>query len=133
MLECGYRGGGANPVSRDLLWFGLYTGMRRGEIMALRWERVDLAAGLFRVAETKTGVPLELPVTRQLGAILARRRADGESMGTGWVFPSPWGRTCRRRRHTRPQGDVRRRVTCPVHGQLRAVGTSTEVRDRRWK
>ena len=38
MLACGYRGGGANPVSRDLLWFGLYTGMRRGEIMALRWE-----------------------------------------------------------------------------------------------
>ena len=39
---------------------------------------------------TKTGVPLELPVTRQLGAILARRRADGEAMRTGWVFPSPW-------------------------------------------
>ena len=79
-----------NPVSRDLLLFGLYTGMRRGEIMPLRWERVELGAGLFRVEETKTGVPLELPVTRQLGAILARRRADGEAMRTGWVFPSPW-------------------------------------------
>ena len=47
--------------------------------MPLRWERVDLHAGLFRVVETKAGIPLELPVTRQLGEILARRRAGGEA------------------------------------------------------
>ena len=29
----------------------------------------------FRVEETKTGVPLELPITHQLAAILERRRA----------------------------------------------------------
>ncbi len=81
-----------NPVHRDLLMFGLYTGMRRGEIMPLAWERVDLDAGLFRVEETKSGVPLELPVTRQLGEILARRRANSDAMPEafrGWVFPSP--------------------------------------------
>ena len=80
-----------NPVHRDLLMFGLYTGMRRGEIMPLRWERVDLEAGLFRVDATKTGVPLELPVTRQLGEILARRRANSDAMAENlrqWVFPS---------------------------------------------
>ena len=81
-----------NPVHRDLLMFGLYTGMRRGEIMPLRWERVDLAAGLFGVEETKTGVPLELPMTRQLQAIFARRRANSDAMPASlraWVFPSP--------------------------------------------
>ena len=81
-----------NPVHRDLLLFGLYTGMRRGEIMPLRWERVDLEAGLFRVEETKTGVPLELPMTRQLEAIFARRRANSDAMPASlrnWVFPSP--------------------------------------------
>ena len=80
-----------NPVHRDLLMFGLYTGMRRGEIMPMRWERVDLDAGLFRVDETKTGVPLELPVTRQLGEILVRRRANSDAMPEHlreWVFPS---------------------------------------------
>ena len=80
-----------NPVHRDLLLFGLYTGMRRGEIMPLSWDRVDLDAGLFRVEETKSGVPLELPVTRQLGVILARRRANSDAMPSdlrGWVFPS---------------------------------------------
>ena len=80
-----------NPVHRDLMLFGLYTGMRRGEIISLRWERVDLEAGLFRVEETKTGVPLELPITRQLGVILARRRANSDAMPAdmrAWVFPS---------------------------------------------
>ncbi len=66
-----------NLVHRDVFLFGLYTGMRRGEIFPLRWERVDLETGLFRVDETKTGMPLELPITRQLGDILARRRAGG--------------------------------------------------------
>ena len=80
-----------NPVHRDLMLFGLYTGMRRGEIVSLHWDRVDLDAWLFRVEETKTGVPLELPVTRQLGVILARRRANSDAMPAdwrGWVFPS---------------------------------------------
>ena len=80
-----------NPVHGDLILFGLYTGMRRDEIISLRWERVDMEAGLFRVEETKTGVPLELPITRQLGVILARRRANSDAMPAdmcGWVFPS---------------------------------------------
>ncbi len=54
-----------NPAIRDALWFGLYTGMRREEVLTLRWERIDGEALAFRVEETKTGVPLELPVTRQ--------------------------------------------------------------------
>jgi len=80
-----------NPLHLDAFLFGLYTGMRRGEILALRWEDVDLVKGLLRVDETKTGVPLELPVTRQLGEILARQWVEGESMPEefrGWVFPS---------------------------------------------
>ena len=67
VLPCWRRGMEAavrNPVQLDVFLFGLYTGMRRGEILALRWEEVDLDKGLFRVEETKTGVPLELPVTR---------------------------------------------------------------------
>ena len=44
-----------NPAIRDALWFGLYTGMRRDEVLTLRWERVDMAALTFRVEETKTG------------------------------------------------------------------------------
>ena len=43
---------------------------------------------IFRVEATKTGVPLELPVTRQLAALLERRWEDSGSLPEGWVFPS---------------------------------------------
>ena len=85
-----------NPAIRDALWFGLYTGMRRDEVLTLRWERVDMDALTFRVEETKTGVPLELPITTQLAAILERRRIAATDLPEGvreWVFPSPTSAT----------------------------------------
>ena len=82
-----------NPALRDVFWFGMYTGMRRGEVMPLRWDRVDREAGVFRVDETKTGAPLELPITCQLAAILDRRWAESGHLDGGWVFPSASSRT----------------------------------------
>ena len=85
-----------NPTIRDAVWFGLYTGMRREEVLTLRWERVDMEALTFRVEATKTGVPLELPITRQLAVILQRRLAEAGDYQPGvrdWVFPSPTSAT----------------------------------------
>ena len=76
-------------MMRDALWFGLYTGMRLREVLRLHWERVDREESVFRVDETKTGAPLELPMTRQLAAIFERRWADSGELPAGWVFPSP--------------------------------------------
>ena len=62
-----------------------------GEIVSLRWERVDLERRILRVEKTKTGEPLELPITRQLAAIFERRRADMDEPGVepeGWLFPA---------------------------------------------
>ena len=79
------------PV-RYVLWIGVYTGMRLGEVKSLRWERVDLERRILRVDETKTGEVLELPITDQLAAVFGRRRREAENSGepvTGWLFPSP--------------------------------------------
>jgi len=82
----------AMPATRDIFWFGMYTGMRRGEIVALSWDRVDLERRIFRVEATKTGEPLELPITRQLAALFERRLAARAGRGaTPWVFPSSGG------------------------------------------
>lgn len=62
-----------NPAIRGALRFGLYNGMRREEALTLRWETIDMDAIVFRVGETKTGVPLELPITLQLAEIPERR------------------------------------------------------------
>ncbi|MDE0694436.1 MAG: tyrosine-type recombinase/integrase, partial [Boseongicola sp.] len=81
-----------NPALRDIFLIGLYTGMRRGEVVSLRWERIDLERRVLRVEETKSGNPLELPVTRQLAAIFDRLRSDcgGQAAPSeGWLFPSP--------------------------------------------
>ena len=80
------------PATRDIFLIGLYTGMRLGEIISLQWDRVDLEKRILRVEETKTGEPLELPITRQLAAILARLRMEAGYPAVepgGWVFPSP--------------------------------------------
>ena len=80
------------PLTRDIFWVGMYTGMRVSEIFGLRWDRVNLARRILRIEETKTGEPLDLPITRQLAAILERRRpenGDGVARTGWWVFPSP--------------------------------------------
>ena len=79
------------PEVRDIFLIGIYTGMRRGEIVTLRREQMDTERRILRVEETKTGEPLELPITRQLAAILERRLADGAEPAArqdSWVFPS---------------------------------------------
>ena len=85
-----------NDTIRDALWFGLYTGMRRDEVLTLRWDRVGMDTLSFLVEETKTGVPLELPITRQLADVLERRRTATDNLPNAlrnWVFPSPTSTT----------------------------------------
>ena len=73
-----------------------YTGIRLTEVIALAWTQVDMAAmtvriEAVRIEDTKSGEPLEFPVTCQLAAILERRFAEREQFAgeaRGWVFPS---------------------------------------------
>ena len=77
-------------------WFGLYTGISREEVLTLRWERVAIEALTFRVEDTKTRVALELPITRQLSAIIERCLAEAGDYPAhvrDWVFPSPTSAT----------------------------------------
>lgn len=52
----------------QLLWaivtVALNTGMRRGEILGLQWERVDLARGVFLLEQTKNGRRREVPMNQ---------------------------------------------------------------------
>jgi integrase len=65
----------------DVWEWALYSGMRREEIVCLRWSDVDRAQGLVHVAPGKTGkgrsFPLGLSV--RLADVLERRQAGPES------------------------------------------------------
>jgi len=76
--------------SRDFLLTALFTGMRRSEVMQLRWENVDLSAKTLYLPTTKNGDPLTLPLSEFLADLLAQRREANQ--GSPWVFPGP-GRT----------------------------------------
>ena len=94
VLPCWRRGVEAVPVAvaRDMVWFGLFTGLRRSEVAGLRWEHVNPVQGYFRIEETKNGRPLELPITRQVAAILERRGEAARARvrpHEEWVFPGP--------------------------------------------
>jgi integrase len=52
----------------------IYTGMRRNEVLGLRWEDIDEARGLIRLVEHKTdaGGAKSIPLTPPTTALLAR-------------------------------------------------------------
>jgi integrase len=47
--------GWRNRLAALLIKFALYTGLRRGELFALKWENVDLDKGWIYLRETKGG------------------------------------------------------------------------------
>ena len=60
----------------------LVTGCRRGEILGLRWNDVDPAAGRLRLRETKSG-PRMVPLTTTLHSVL---EAIPRIQGNPWVI-----------------------------------------------
>jgi integrase len=81
----------------DLVELALFTGMRRGELLGLTWERVDRARGVVLLDVTKNGRRREVPLNGRADAVLARR---GASESTGLVFGT------RRRDHFRTAWDL---------------------------
>ena len=51
---------------KSMIRFGLYTGMRLGDVATLRWSNVDLHRGELRIQTAKTGKPVVLPLAGPL-------------------------------------------------------------------
>jgi integrase len=93
--------------SRSLVLLLMLTGLRIGELLALRWRNVDLAVGLVRVEETVYEGHFDEPKSRHsvrlipLGplavAMLSDRRGRGIADPSTLVFSSRIGTTLDRR------------------------------------
>lgn len=66
-----------SPLLRDLVLFSVATGMRRGEIVALQWEHIDLARRTAHLPVTKTNTPRDVPLSTTALAVLQARKAAG--------------------------------------------------------
>lgn len=62
----------------------LLTGMRRSELLSLKWSDVDLAQGRARLEETKAGRPHVVPLS---GPAVVLLRALPRMVGNPYVFP----------------------------------------------
>jgi len=77
-----------SPVQADFVELLLFTGLRRREAEPLRWTEVDLPGATLRIADTKGGRSLQIPLSDHVVKVL-KRRLDG---GGQFVFPGT-GRT----------------------------------------
>lgn len=76
---------------RPLVTVALHTGMRRGELRALRWEDVDFVTGTIRIRQDKAGEGrwVALNSIAREAVEEAKRQQDPPS---AYVFSSPRGR-----------------------------------------
>ena len=67
---------------RPLITLAIETGMRRGELLSIRWRDVDMSARTIRILKTKNGHPRTIPLTPKAVEILASMARTDER-----VFP----------------------------------------------
>lgn len=80
LLDCA-----GNPVwLRPVLVFALHTGMRRGEIISLKWTDVDFPRRLVRVLKSKNGEKRSVPMSKTVYELLRGQNIRDIS---GRVFP----------------------------------------------
>lgn len=77
----------ADPDLWLFVAIALNTAMRHGEIMAMRWDQLDLVRCRLFVPDAKAG-QREQPITPELAELLAREREMRDDR-VGWIFPSP--------------------------------------------
>lgn len=96
-----------DPIFRDFFALALFTGARRGNLLAMRWADVSFERELWVIPaeSTKTGTPYFVPLIAPAIEILANRNALAD--GSEFVFPGrrgghlvevkgAWARVCRR-------------------------------------
>ena len=92
-----------SPGIRPIVKLAIYSGCRRGEILGLTWDRVDMDAGFLYLDNTKTGEPRAVPLCETALEILR-----GLGHCEGYVFKNEKGEpyTCIRASFNRAKKEV---------------------------
>src|SRR5881396_1402260 len=68
----------SNPDLTGIVTIALETGLRKGELRTLTWDRVDLSRGVIRLEITKSGKRREVPMRQIVYDVLAQRPGPRE-------------------------------------------------------
>jgi len=74
-----------NQTIRDFLLISLLTGARRGNVLAMKWEDVNLERATWTIPDTKAGIAVTVPLVPEAVALLVERQAGAKGP---YVFPS---------------------------------------------
>ena len=73
-----------NSQLRHFILLLLFTGQRKSNILALRWENINFYNNILYLPDTKNNQPQQIPLTEQAISVLR----DIGIHDKGWVFPS---------------------------------------------
>jgi integrase len=73
-----------NETIRDYFLLSLLTGARRANVLAMRWNQINLAEGIWRIPDTKNGTPQNVTLSPEAVNILITRK---ETASGPFVFP----------------------------------------------
>ena len=78
-----------HPQAGPMMLMALYTGMRAGEMFALRWSDVDFERGFIHIRDPKGGQDQTIPLNDAAKALL---KGHLRRKGSPFVFPGRAGR-----------------------------------------
>ena len=73
----------SNDSLRPIVVTALHTGMRKGELLSLTWDLVDMTHGFIRLKQTKNGKARALPFNETLWSLFSALRTRPD---VPWVF-----------------------------------------------
>jgi integrase len=76
----------SSAVLRPALYLALETGLRKSELLSLRWSDIDFESGQILIRETKSGEPRRVPMSRRARWVLSKLAAKNPL--AEWVFES---------------------------------------------
>ena len=80
-----------SPYLHAIVTVALHTGMRKGEILELTWDRVDFSRGVMLLERTKSGKRREVPMSQAVYDVLSDLAKRPGAPSEGFVFQKAGG------------------------------------------
>lgn len=74
-----------NTTVQDYVYLSIFTGARKSNVLAMKWNEIDFNRREWRIPETKNGEPLIVPLLEAAMNILNTRKENND--GSPYIFP----------------------------------------------